>query len=505
MPGLFFNKNSRDDPEASQMWTKWALQTDLYQLTMVGGYVQQQKKDQLANFDYFFRKIPDDGGYCVLAGLADVIDYIQNLRFSGEDLSYLEGLGIFPGQVLRYLEEFKFTGDLWAVPEGTVVFPHEPLIRVTAPLSEAQLIESTLLNIMNFQTLIATKGARVRWAANGDQVIDFGLRRAHGPDGALMASRAAYIGGVDGTSNVLAGRLYDIPVKGTHAHSWVESFPNELEAFRAYARVYPNACLLLVDTYDTLNSGVPNAIRVGNELREKGHQLRGIRLDSGDLAYLSKEARRMLDEAGFQDAVIVASSDLDEWIVESLKRQGARVDIWGVGTRLVTSYSSPALGGVYKLTALDEDGKGMVPKIKRSDNPEKITNPGVKKVVRMYDQKGQMRGDVLLMEEEPLPGKSPFRAYHPMFPYVFKTYSKRFEAKPLLVPIFQKGELVYKSPPVNEIRENTVRNLGELDAAYKRFSNPHAYHVSLSSRLFRTKQRLLKLAAKRQQKPTTPA
>ncbi len=366
------------------MWSKLALQTDLYQLTMVGGYVLEGKKDQWANFDYFFRNIPDEGGYCVLAGLEDIIDYIRQLEFTREDLSYLEGLGIFSKEVLAYLESFKFTGDLWAIPEGTVVFPHEPLIRVTAPLPEAQLIESTVLYVMNFQTLIATKAARICWAANGDPVIDFGLRRAHGPDGALMASRAAYIGGVDGTSNVLAGRLYGIPVRGTQAHSWVESFPHELDAFRAYAKVYPDSCLLLADTYDTLRSGVPHAIQVGKELREKGHELWGIRLDSGDLAYLSKEARRMLDEAGFPDAAIVASSDLDEWIIESLKRQGARVDVWGVGTRLVTSFSCPALGGVYKLTAMDDGGEHMTPKIKRSDNPEKITNPGPKKVVRMY-------------------------------------------------------------------------------------------------------------------------
>jgi len=486
------------------MWPKWALLTDLYQLTMVGGYVQEGKKEQWANFDYFFRRIPDDGGYCVLAGLADVIDYIQRLRFSQEDLSYLEGLGIFPKEVLTYLENFQFTGDLWAIPEGTVVFPHEPLIRVVAPLPEAQLIESTLLNIMNFQTLIATKGARVHWAANGDPVVDFGLRRAHGPDGALMASRAAYIGGVDSTSNVLAGRLYGIPVRGTHAHSWVESFPNELDAFRAYAKVYPDACLLLADTYDTLRSGVPHAIQVGRELKEEDHKLLGIRLDSGDLAYLSKEARSMLDEAGFSDSAIVASSDLDEWIVESLKRQGARVDIWGVGTRLVTSFSCPALGGVYKLTALDDDGKRMAPKIKRSDNPEKITNPGVKKVVRIYDQKERMRGDVLFLDEERIPEGRSFRVYHPMFTHVFKYYPKHFMKKDLLLPIFQKGKLVYESPTVHTIREHTLKNLEQLDPAYKRFRNPHTYHVSLSRTLFKIKQRLLREAAESEMMMSQP-
>jgi len=470
--------------------------TDLYQLTMVGGYVQEGKKDQWANFDYFFRRVPDEGGYCIMAGLADFIDYIGKLKFSEKDLSYLKELGIFPGEVLSYLDNFKFTGDISAIPEGNVVFPHEPLIRVTAPLPEAQLIESTLLNIMNFQTLIATKGARMRWAARGDPVIDFGLRRAHGPYGALMASRAAYIGGVDGTSNVLAGRLYGIPVRGTHAHSWVESFPNELEAFRAYARVYPQACLLLADTYDTLRSGVPNAIRAGGEMREKGHEFTGIRLDSGDLAYLSREARKMMNKAGFPDTSIVASSDLDEWLVESLRRQGARIDIWGVGTRLVTSYSCPALGGVYKLTALDDDGNRMVPKIKRSDNPEKITNPGLKKVVRAFDKKGRLRGDVLFLEEEKIPKDRSFRVYHPMFHHVFKTYPRSFKVRELMVPIFQKGELVYKSPSVHEIREHTLKNLESLDAAYKRFHNPHTYHVSLSSSLFKIKKRLLSQAAR---------
>ncbi|MFH1349887.1 MAG: nicotinate phosphoribosyltransferase [Pseudomonadota bacterium] len=478
------------------MWSKWALLTDLYQLTMVGGYVKEGKKEQCANFDYFFRKIPDNGGYCILAGLEDLINYLNALRFTQQDLAYLKGLSIFSNEFIEYLANFKFTGDMWAIPEGTVVFPHEPLIRVSAPLPEAQLIETTLLNIVNFQTLIATKAARVCWAAHEDPVVDFGLRRAHGPNGALMASRAAYIGGVEGTSNVLAGRLYGIPVRGTHAHSWVESFPNELDAFRTYAKVYPDSCLLLVDTYDSLYSGVPNAIRVGLELRKKGHELRGIRLDSGDLAYLSKEARRMLDEAGLSNAKIVASSDLDEWIVESLKRQGARVDLWGVGTRLVTSFSSPALGGVYKLTALDENGKRMVPKIKRSDNPEKITNPGLKKVVRMLDKRGQMRGDVLILEDETVPWRRSFRAYHPMFPHVFKTYPKHFRMKELMVPVFQKGKLVYQSPKVHAIRENTLKNLEALDAGYKRFHNPHTYHVSLSPRLFKIKQHLLADAAK---------
>jgi nicotinate phosphoribosyltransferase len=485
---IFFGKG-RGEPFS--MWSKRALLTDLYELTMVGGYVEAGKQHQSANFDYFFRKVPDNGGYCVFAGLGDLVEYIKKLRFDETDLDYLEGLGIFPKSFMDYIERFRFTGDLWSVPEGTVVFPHEPLIRVTAPLPEAQLIETTLLNVVNFQTLIATKGARLRWAAKGDPVIDFGLRRAHGPEGAIMASRAAYIGGVDSTSNVLAGSLYDIPVKGTHAHSWIESFPDELEAFRVYAEIYPEACLLLVDTYDTLRSGVPNAIRVGLELRKNGHNLLGIRLDSGDLAYLSREARRMLDEAGLKNAAIIASSDLDEWILESLKQQGARIDIWGVGTRLVTSFSEPALGGVYKLTALDEGGERMVPKIKRSDNPEKITNPGLKKVVRVYDGEGKMRGDVLFLEEEQIPGRKSFTAHHPVLPHVYKTYPADFEKREILKPIFLHGEPVGEIPTLPRIRQHALQNLEQLDAAYKRFKNPHAYHVSLSPQLHKLKGRLL--------------
>lgn len=477
------------------MRLRQALLTDLYQFTMVGGYIQSNKKAQQANFDYFFRTAPDKGGYCVLAGLADLIEYIQQLHFQKEDIAYLRTLGIFSEEVLTYFESFQFTGDIWAIPEGTVVFPHEPLLRVTAPLPEAQFIESALLNMMNYQTLLATKAARIRLAAQGDPVIDFGLRRAHGPDGALMGSRAAYIGGVDATSNVLAGRLFGLPVRGTHAHSWVESFPDEITAFRAYADIYPDTCLLLVDTYDTLKSGVPNAIEVARELRDRGHDILGIRLDSGDLAYLSKKARVMLDEADFPNAKIVASGDLDEKIIVSLKRQKARIDIWGIGTRLITSFSWPALAGVYKLTALDEGQERMSPKIKRSENTEKITNPGFKKLVRIYDQKGEMRGDVILLDEEKIPHSETFRVYHPMMSHISKVYPETFQAKELMVPIFQNGRLVYDSPSVDEIRKKTLRSLDLLDGAYKRFYNPHTYHISLSKSLFDIKQRLLRMTA----------
>ena len=475
------------------MFSNLTLLTDMYELTMVGGYLVSGKAKQKANFDYFFRKIPDEGGYCVTAGLEQLIDYIKKIHFTAEDLAYLESLNVFPSQVLRYLEKFHFTGDLWAIPEGTLVFPHEPIIRVTAPLPEAQFIESALLNIVNFQTLIATKSARLCIATEGDPVFEFGLRRAHGPDAALGAARASFIGGAQGTSNVLAGRLFGIPVRGTLAHSWVESFHSELESFQAYCQAYPGGSLLLVDTYDTLKSGVPNAIKVGKELRSQGvGDLRGIRLDSGDLAYLSQEARTMLDQEGFRDSQIFASSDLDEWIIESIKKQGGRIDQWGVGTKLVTAYSTPALGGVYKLTGIEENGR-MIPKIKRSDNPEKITNPGLKKVTRFFDDNGLMRGDVMHLLEEVLESK-PMRVFHPMVPHITKVYPPKFERNELLVPIFLEGKLVYQKPSLNDIRENTRRNLARLGPEFKRFRNPHIYHVSLSKKLMRVKQALLKAA-----------
>jgi nicotinate phosphoribosyltransferase len=466
------------------------LLTDLYQLTMVAGYFHEGKAKQMANFDWFFRTLPFGGGFCLLAGLDQLIDYILNLRFEDTHLRALDSLGIFPKEILRAFETFRFTGDLYAMPEGTIVFPHETLIRVTAPLPEAQILETTLLNIMNYQTLMATKAARVCQAAEGDPVIEFGMRRAQGPDGAMSAARAAFIGGCEATSNVQAGLLFNIPVRGTHAHSWVESFPDELEAFRAYARSFPDSCILLVDTYDTLKSGVPNAIQVGEELEKAGHRFLGIRLDSGDLAYLSKQARDMLDKAGLKHARIVASSELDEWIIESLKKQGAKIDIWGVGTRLVTCWDHPALGGVYKLTAVEENGQ-MVPKIKVSGDPGKMTNPGRNKVVRIFNHGMMMQGDILLREDETVDGSKPVTACHPIIPRISKTYAPPFEPEELLVPIFLNGELVYERPSLKEIQANTFRNLERLEPEYKRLTNPHIYKVSLSEKLNRVKDRLL--------------
>ncbi|MFH1757415.1 MAG: nicotinate phosphoribosyltransferase [Pseudomonadota bacterium] len=472
--------------------TNMTLLTDLYQLTMVGGYFLLGKTKEKANFDYFFRKIPEEGGFCVAAGLEQLIDYIQNINFAPEDIDYLKSLEIFPTEVLDYFRELRFTGDLYAVPEGTLVFPQEPIVRVTAPLPEAQLIETALLNILNFQTLIATKAARICIAAGDDPVVEFGVRRAHGPDGGLSAARASFIGGARATSNLMAGRTFGIPVRGTLAHSWVESFSSELESFQAYGKIYPKNCLLLVDTYDTLRSGIPNALEVGKELRKrKQGDLAGIRLDSGDLTFLSREARKMLDEAGFERARILGSSDLDEWLIESIKKQGAEIDIWGVGTRLVTSYSCPALGGVYKLSAIFEDGY-MRPKLKVSDDPEKTTNPGIKKVVRFYDERKFMRGDVIVLQEETFPEEGPVKAFHPLLSHISKTYPSHFKREEILIPIIKAGRLVYRSPSLPEIQGNTLQNLKYLRPEHKRLQNPHIYHVSLGEKLFQQKQELLK-------------
>jgi nicotinate phosphoribosyltransferase len=473
-----------------------SLLTDLYQLTMVAGYFMEGKADQRANFDWFFRKIPFGGGFCVAAGLDDLIEYILNLRFEDAHIRALERLGIFSKETLQYFEKFRFTGDLFAVPEGTAVFPYETLVRVTAHLPEAQLLETTLLNIMNYQTLVATKAARVCLAAEGDPVIEFGLRRAQGPNGAVSGARAAFIGGCESTSNVLAGLLFDIPARGTHAHSWVESFPSELEAFRAYGRSFPDACVLLVDTYDTLKSGIPHAIQVGKELEKSGHRFMGIRLDSGDLAYLSKRSREMLDKAGLKHARIVASNELDEWIIESLKKQGAKIDIWGVGTRLVTGWDHPALGGVYKLTAVEENGR-MTPKIKVSGDPGKITYPGRNKVMRILNHDMTMQGDVVLYEEESADNSRPITVFHPVYPHVSKTYPTPFDLEELMVPVFLNGELVYERPTLKEIQANTFRNLGRLEPEYKRLTNPHIYKVSLSGALNDMKNHLLMMHTQR--------
>jgi nicotinate phosphoribosyltransferase len=467
------------------------LDTDLYELTMVAGYLVSSKRNQRACFDLYYRENPDGGGFCVFAGLESVIQYVNSLRIYPDDLDYLEGLGIFSKEALERLAKgIRFTGDLWAVPEGTVVFPNEPLIRVVAPIAEAQILETTLLAIVGHQTLIATKAARLKTAAKGAPVIDFGTRRAHGVEAALYGARAAYIGGCEATSNVRAGKLFGIPVRGTHAHSWVESFDTEIESFQTFSRIFPDNCVLLVDTYDAVE-GVNNAIRVAQEMRAAGKTLTGIRIDSGDLAYYSKVARSRLDEAGFQEVKILASSDLDEWLIESLRDQGARIDIWCVGTKLMTSYQTPALGVVYKLMAAGYGEEKLVPKIKISQNPEKVTNPGVKKIVRFYNSRGFMMGDLLTDLEEPVPSGKPVVAHHPMYDYMKKTYRPPYEAREIMVPIFKKGKQVYEPPSLLKVREHAAKELESLENETKRFTNPHLYKVSLSDRLHHIKKDLL--------------
>lgn len=389
------------------------LMTDLYQLTMMYGYYKHGMHKNKAVFDLFFRKRGEVSTLAVAAGLEQAIDYVKNIEFDEEDIAYLRSLKLFDEDFLAELRRLRFTGEIYAVPEGTIVFPMEPLLRVYAPIMEAQLLETTLLNIINHQTLIATKAHRVVTAASGDTVMEFGLRRAQGPDAGIYGARAAIIAGCNSTSNVLTGKLYHIPAAGTHAHSWVMSFENELEAFRAYARTFPDACLLLVDTYNTLKSGVPNAIKVFQELRAEGHEPLGIRLDSGDIAYLSIQARKMLDEAGFQNAKIVASSDLDEEIIWDLKAQGARIDSWGVGTKMITSYDNPALGGVYKMAIEEVDGVRH-PRLKLSENPEKVTNPGYKKLYRIYNEEGYAVADLIALEHEQYDVSKPLTIFDPV-------------------------------------------------------------------------------------------
>ena len=466
------------------------LLTDLYQLTMMNGYLRNGKQEDVAVFDLFFRR-NNVITYSVAAGLEQAVDYIRGIRFSEEDIAYLRSLGLFDEEFLEYLRTFRFTGDLYAVPEGTVVFPEEPIITVRAPILEAQFVETALLNIVNHQTLIASKSAKVAYAAKGDTVMEFGLRRAQGPDAGVYGARASVIGGCRSTSNVLAGKLFDIPVAGTHAHSWVMNFPSEYEAFRAYAKLFPDACLLLVDTYDTLRSGVPNAIRVFDELRAAGHEPKGIRLDSGDLAYLSKRARKMLDDAGYPNAIICASGDLDEYLINSLKNQGAKIDLWGVGTKLITSADMPALGGVYKLSALYPAGGGMIPKIKLSDNSDKITNPAFKDVYRIYDKKsGKAEADLIVVRGEKIDESKPLTIFHPKETWKRTTFTD-YRVRPLTEQVLRGGELVRPLPSLADICAYAEREKESFWDEYKRPDNPHVYKVDLSQQLFDIKNKLI--------------
>ena len=470
------------------------LMTDLYQLTMMQGYLNSGNQKNVV-FDAFYRKNPSGGGYAIAAGLEQVLDYVNQLRFTDEDIEYLKTTGCFTAEFLKYLRSFRFTGDIYAVKEGSVVFPQEPLIKVVAPVMEAQLIETAVLNILNHQSLIATKASRVVYAAQGDGIMEFGLRRAQGPDAGIYGARAAMIGGCVGTSNVLAGRMFGVPVMGTHAHSWIMSFSDEYSAFKEYARLYPNACTLLVDTYDTLKSGVLNAIRVFREMREAGILLKnyGIRLDSGDLAYLSKKARKMLDEAGFTDAVIAASSDLDEYLIDSLKQQEAAIHSWGVGTNLITSGDCPAFGGVYKLVAVEGEDGALIPKIKVSENTQKITNPGNKTFYRVYDKKtGKMKADLITLEEESFDEEDELLLFDPL-----ETWKKTrliggtFTMREMLVPVMKNGECIYQSPAVMEIRDYCRQELDTLWEETRRLVNPHKVYVDLSRKLYEIKKELL--------------
>ncbi len=472
------------------------LLTDLYELTMMQGYFKNPT-DQIVVFDAFYRKNPCDGGYAICCGLNDVIDYIKNLHFTYEDIQYLKSLNMFEEDFLEYLKGFHFTGDIWGIPEGTVIFPREPMLKVIAPISEAQLIETAVLNLLNHQSLIATKAARVCYAAKGDGVMEFGLRRAQGPDAGIYGARAAVIAGCVGTSNVLAGTMFNIPVLGTHAHSWIMSFPSEYEAFKAYAKIYPNACTLLVDTYDVLGSGVPNAIRVFKEMREEGIKLTkyGIRIDSGDLAYLSKQAYKMLCDAGFPDAIISASSDLDEYLIDSLKQQGAKINSWGVGTNLITAKDNPAFGGVYKLAAVKNSGdKEFTPKIKLSENTEKVTNPGNKKIVRIYDREsGKIRADLICLDEETFDENEDMIIFDPVETWK-KTRIKAgtYTLREIMVQVFRHGECVYEeTASTMEIRKRCLEEQDTLWDETRRLVNPHQMYVDLSDKLYKMKSELL--------------
>ncbi len=469
------------------------LLTDLYQLTMAFAYWKNQIHERPAVFHLFYRKNPFQGGYSIACGLADAIDYIKTFHLDDDEHDYLAGLTgndgnpLFDSAFLAYLKDMPFTCDIDAIPEGTVVFPHEPLLRVRGPIIQAQLLETALLNILNFQTLVATKASRVCRAAGDDPVLEFGLRRAQGIDGALAASRAAHIGGCSATSNVLAGKAYHIPVKGTHAHSWVMSFPREEDSFAAYAKAMPNNCVFLVDTFDTVE-GVRNAVKVGLQLRAEGHELAGIRLDSGDLAFLSIEARKILDEGGFPKAQVVASNDLDENIIASLKEQGAKIDLWGVGTKLVTAFDQPALGGVYKMGAIQDETGEWRHTIKISEQAIKVSNPGIQQV-RRFLHNGVFIGDMIYNEAEPM------KNTHVIVDPVNMTRSKKMPldstTEDLLVPIFRKGELVYQSPTVPELRLRTRQQLSQFHVGIRRFLNPHEYPVGLEASLHRLKTEII--------------
>ena len=465
----------------------YTMLCDFYELTMSNGYFKNGFYKKITYFDLFFRSVPDKGGFAIAAGLEQAIKYIENLRFSAEDIDFLRSKKLFDEEFLSYLKDFRFTGDIYAVPEGTPVFPNEPILTVRAPAIEAQLIETFLLLTLNHQSLIATKANRIVRAANGKAVLEFGSRRAQGASGAVDGARAAYIGGCAGTACTLTDEKYGVPALGTMAHSWIQMFDSEYEAFRTYCEIYPNNATLLVDTYNTLKSGVPNAIKVFKELNIANG---AIRLDSGDISYLSKKARKMLDEAGLTDCRIVASNSLDEYLIRDLFMQGACVDSFGVGERLITSMSAPVFGGVYKLVAV-EDGETITPKIKISENVGKITNPHFKKVYRLFDnESGKATADLICIYDEEIDEKTPLTIFDPNATWKTKTLTN-FTAKPLMETIFKDGKLVYSLPSIEEIKTYCAEQVENLWDEVKRFENPHSYYVDLSEQLYNIKKILL--------------
>lgn len=465
--------------------------TDFYELTMANGYFKNGLEDKIAYFDVFFRSVPDKGGFAIMAGVEQLIEYLENLRFEEEDIEYLRSKKMFSEEFLECLKKFKFSCDVWAVPEGTPIFPNEPIVTVRGPIIQAQFVETMILLTVNHQSLIATKANRIVRAAQGRPVMEFGSRRAQGYDGAIFGARAAYIGGCAGTACTMADRDFDIPALGTMAHSWIQMFPTELDAFRAYARIYPEDCTLLVDTYNVLKSGVPNAIKTfREEVVPRGFRPKGIRIDSGDITYLSRAAREMLDEAGFPDCKIVASNSLDEYIIRDILVQGAKVDSFGVGERLITSRSEPVFGGVYKLSAIEEDGN-IIPKIKISENAGKITNPGFKKLWRLFDRRsGKAIADVITLADEAIDDNNPYEIFDPEHTWKRKMVTN-FYAKNMQVQIFDKGKCVYESPELKDIKDYCEAQIDTLWDEVKRFENPHEYYVDLSKPLWKMKKGLL--------------
>jgi nicotinate phosphoribosyltransferase len=470
--------------------TNLTMLSDFYEFTMGNGYFVHDLKDKIAYFDMFFRRVPDDGGFAIMAGVQQLIEYLKSLKFEDKDIEFLRTKN-FDEEFLKYLKDFKFSCDVWAIPEGTPIFPNEPIVIVKGPIIEAQLIETMVLITINHQSLIATKANRIVRAAQGRSVMEFGSRRAQGYDAAVLGARAAYIGGCIGTSCTIVERDFDIPVLGTMAHSWVQIFDNELEAFRKYARVYPDNCTLLVDTYNVLKSGVPNAIKIfQEEVVSRGYRPKGIRIDSGDITYLSREARKMLDKAGFQDCKIIASNSLDEHLIKELLTQGAKIDLFGVGERLITAKSESVFGGVYKLSAIENEAV-IIPKIKISENVGKITNPGFKQLWRFFDRdSGKALADVISLGHEDIDDNLPYEIFDPEHLWKRKTITN-FYAKKLLIKIFDKGQCIYESPDLKTIKGYCQQQVENLWEEVLRFDNPHNYYVDLSKQLWELKERLL--------------